>query len=175
MAQRERCLLHGRTVVELDGDTDPAADPATGGPPLPPPAGDTPAYLLYTSGSTGTPKGVLVPHRALANLVLHFRDALPLGPADRVLALTTVSFDIAGLELWGPLVSGGVTVLADRSAALDPQELARAVTRLAGDRELAAATGAEAATHYRRTQAPARATRFAEYSALLADLVSARR
>ena len=57
----------------------------------------------------------------------------------------------------------------------DPHALALAVARLAGDRELAAATGAAAAEHYRRTHAPARATRFTEYQALLEGLVSARR
>ena len=57
------------------------------------------AYVIYTSGSTGRPKGVQVPRGALTNLLWSMRDWLGLSAQDRVLALTTMSFDIAGLRV----------------------------------------------------------------------------
>ena len=59
---------------------------------------DLPAYAIYTSGSTGKPKGVQVPHRAVVNFLTSMQRELKLGPADTMLAVTTFSFDIAGLE-----------------------------------------------------------------------------
>ncbi|MER7003689.1 amino acid adenylation domain-containing protein [Dactylosporangium sp. NPDC000555] len=74
---------------------------------------DDPAYVLYTSGSTGRPKGVIVPHGALAAFIAAMADIT--GPqADRAwLALTSLSFDISGLELYLPLSRGGRVVIAD--------------------------------------------------------------
>ncbi|QYC42893.1 Linear gramicidin synthase subunit B [Nonomuraea coxensis DSM 45129] len=85
---------------------------------------EDPAYLLYTSGSTGRPKGVVVPHRALLNLLVAMRDLLGSGEDDVWLALTSLSFDISGLELYLPLVTGGRTVIAGPEAALDGALLA---------------------------------------------------
>ncbi|WP_179381899.1 amino acid adenylation domain-containing protein, partial [Streptomyces sp. SA15] len=92
------------------------------------PAPDHTAYVLHTSGSTGRPKGVVVPHRALTNFLTDLTERVPLGPGDRMLAVTTVSFDIAALELYLPLITGATVVLADRDTVLDPQALAEAVT-----------------------------------------------
>ncbi|WP_140727781.1 non-ribosomal peptide synthetase [Pseudomonas sp. Hp2] len=83
------------------------------------------AYVLYTSGSTGTPKGVEVGHRALANFLLSMREDLALDADDRVLALTTITFDIAGLELYLPLLTAARTVIAQAALAHDPRALAR--------------------------------------------------
>ncbi|MER7618325.1 AMP-binding protein, partial [Nonomuraea wenchangensis] len=83
-----------------------------------------PAYLLYTSGSTGRPKGVAVPHRALLNFLIAMRDLLNSGEDDIWLALTSLSFDISGLELYLPLVTGGRTVIAEPAAARDGDRLA---------------------------------------------------
>jgi amino acid adenylation domain-containing protein/thioester reductase-like protein len=81
------------------------------------------AYVIYTSGSTGQPKGVQVVHRGLANF-LHSMQCEPgLTEHDVVVALTTISFDIAGLELYLPLVTGARMVIADRQTAGDPQRL----------------------------------------------------
>ncbi|GAA1240494.1 hypothetical protein GCM10009665_34200 [Kitasatospora nipponensis] len=100
--------------------------PATG--PLPAPDPDRTAYLIYTSGSTGRPKGVAVPHRALANLLGGIRRALgDFGPDDVLLAITTLSFDIAGLELWLPLVTGARVEIADRTTVRDGAALARRI------------------------------------------------
>jgi amino acid adenylation domain-containing protein len=84
-------------------------------------------YVLYTSGSTGKPKGVQVSHRNAVNFLWSMRQAPGIGPADRMLAITTISFDIAGLELFLPLVSGAAVVLADAFAAKDGAELLRLV------------------------------------------------
>ncbi|MEV7279382.1 amino acid adenylation domain-containing protein [Streptomyces sp. NPDC093111] len=92
------------------------------------PADDT-AYVLYTSGSTGRPKGVTVTHRNLAHLLAAMRLRLPLGPADRLLAVTTVAFDIAHLELLLPLLDGAAVVLASPDEVRDPQALGRLVAR----------------------------------------------
>ena len=82
-----------------------------------------PAYVLYTSGSTGRPKGVVVPHAGLANFLSDMAGRFPLDAHDTWLAVTTVSFDIAALELYLPLISGARIVLAPRHAVLDPAEL----------------------------------------------------
>src|SRR5690606_22405696 len=77
------------------------------------------AYLLYTSGSTGKPKGVQVDHGNLANFLLSMKKKPGMTSDDRMLAITTVSFDIAGLELFLPLICGAVVVLATRDTARD--------------------------------------------------------
>ncbi|WP_187414062.1 non-ribosomal peptide synthetase [Actinomadura chibensis] len=87
------------------------------------PRADDLAYVIYTSGSTGRPKGVAVPHGALANFLLTTRSRLGLGAGDRLVAVTTVAFDIAALELFVPLTSGATVVLADRAAVRDPAAL----------------------------------------------------
>jgi non-ribosomal peptide synthetase component F len=65
------------------------------------------AYVIYTSGSTGRPKGVQVTHSALANLLQAMRRLLSPGEQDTFLAVTTLSFDIAALEMFLPLIVGG--------------------------------------------------------------------
>ncbi len=82
------------------------------------------AYTLFTSGSTGRPKGVCVSHDALANFMASMRREPGLGAGDRLLAVTSISFDIAALELFLPLVAGGVTVIVDRDDAIDGARLA---------------------------------------------------
>jgi amino acid adenylation domain-containing protein len=91
------------------------------------------AYVLYTSGSTGQPKGVEVPHGALVNLLMAMRDRPGFAPGQSLLAITTVSFDIAGLELWLPLVCGGTVHIAPRDVAIDMAALAQTVDRLQPD------------------------------------------
>ncbi|HET9316179.1 MAG TPA: amino acid adenylation domain-containing protein, partial [Vicinamibacteria bacterium] len=82
------------------------------------------AYVLYTSGSTGRPKGVAVSHGALLNLLESVRREPGIRPEDTLCAVTTLSFDIAALEVFLPLLVGGRVVLADRETAMDGRALA---------------------------------------------------
>ncbi|MEU7124618.1 amino acid adenylation domain-containing protein, partial [Streptomyces zaomyceticus] len=86
---------------------------------------DNSAYVIYTSGSTGRPKGVVVPQGALVNFLASMGDRFGLGVEDRLLAVTTVGFDIAGLELFVPLLSGAAVVVAARDVVRDPAALCR--------------------------------------------------
>ncbi|MDF0733572.1 amino acid adenylation domain-containing protein, partial [Pseudomonas entomophila] len=85
------------------------------------------AYVLYTSGSTGRPKGVMVEHGNLANLLQAMRGLTGIAAGDGLLAVTTLGFDIAGLELYLPLVVGARTIVLDRESARDATLLARAL------------------------------------------------
>lgn len=81
------------------------------------------AYILYTSGSTGRPKGVMVEHHSLVNLLYSLTVLPGLGPSDKVLALTTVTFDIAAVELFLPLLTGAEIVMVSRETARDGRAL----------------------------------------------------
>jgi nonribosomal peptide synthetase DhbF len=83
------------------------------------------AYLLYTSGSTGRPKGVSVSHGALANLLVSMRERPGICASDVLAAVTTISFDIAALELYLPLIAGARVELVSREVATDGQMLAQ--------------------------------------------------
>ena len=85
------------------------------------------AYLIYTSGSTGRPKGVQVPFRALNNLLLSLAERPGYGPEDVFLALTSLSFDISGLELFGPLIVGARLVIAEPDVPGNPALLAEVI------------------------------------------------
>jgi len=87
------------------------------------------AYVIYTSGSTGRPKGVVVPHRAVVNFLHTMRREPGLSAEDVLLAVTTLSFDIAGLELFLPLTVGARVVIASRETASDARLLAEALTQ----------------------------------------------
>ncbi len=82
------------------------------------------AYVIYTSGTTGKPKGVEISHGSIVNLLLSMQREPGFTPTDRLLAVTTIAFDIAALEIFLPLISGGTVVIATRSAAQDPYLLA---------------------------------------------------
>jgi amino acid adenylation domain-containing protein len=87
------------------------------------------AYIIYTSGTTGLPKGVQISHGALTN----FLNSMQLEPGfragDSLMAVTSLSFDIAGLELYLPLLTGGSIVLAGRQTRVDGGALAEALGR----------------------------------------------
>jgi amino acid adenylation domain-containing protein len=87
------------------------------------------AYVIYTSGSTGRAKGVQVEHRSLVNCLQSMRRRLELTERDVLLAVTTISFDIAALEIYLPLITGAKVVLANREEAMDGKQLS---ARLAG-------------------------------------------
>ncbi|MBX3611483.1 MAG: amino acid adenylation domain-containing protein [Hydrogenophaga sp.] len=109
-------------------DDDRAAIDAAPNHPLPAPInpdGDAPMYVIYTSGSTGKPKGVVVPQRAVSNFLATMQSEPGLQASDRLLAVTTLSFDIAVLELYLPLITGACTVLAQRDEVMDGEVLGR--------------------------------------------------
>ncbi|MFD0798522.1 amino acid adenylation domain-containing protein [Maribacter chungangensis] len=81
------------------------------------------AYLLYTSGSTGKPKGVSVTHKNLVNLLSSVLLEPGIQQTDRILSITTISFDIAGFELYGALLAGAELVLTNEETSKDPRLL----------------------------------------------------
>ncbi len=83
------------------------------------------AYIIFTSGSTGRPKGVEIPHRALTNFLCSMRETPGIGPNDVLLAITSICFDIAALELFLPLTVGARIELATAQDATDPDVLAK--------------------------------------------------
>lgn len=89
---------------------------------------DSTAYVIYTSGSTGRPKGVQITHGNLANVVLHFGKALGFGAGQRMLWLTTFSFDISALELFLPLAAGGTVVIVGEREQLRPELLLQVIS-----------------------------------------------
>ena len=107
---------------------DEALDAQQGGAePAATPGPDALAYVIYTSGSTGRPKGVEVPHRAVTNFLESMRQEPGFTPGETLLAVTTLSFDIAALEIMLPLVCGGTVVIARRDEAVDPIALSAAL------------------------------------------------
>ncbi|HEY8942988.1 MAG TPA: amino acid adenylation domain-containing protein, partial [Polyangiaceae bacterium] len=89
--------------------------------------GENTAYVLFTSGSSGRPKGVAIPHSALVNFLMSMQQKPGLDASDHVLAITTVAFDIAALELFLPLVTGASLELVDSATASDPTLLSALV------------------------------------------------
>jgi amino acid adenylation domain-containing protein len=84
---------------------------------------DNLAYVIYTSGSTGKPKGVQIPHGALSNFLQAMRQTPELTEQDTLLAVTTISFDIAALEFFLPIIVGGRLVIISREIASDATQL----------------------------------------------------
>lgn len=76
-------------------------------------------YAIYTSGSTGKPKGVAISQRALVNFLLAMQRTPGLAAADALLSVTTLSFDIAALEIFLPLLTGARLIIAARETAQD--------------------------------------------------------
>ncbi|KJY86273.1 non-ribosomal peptide synthetase [Pseudoalteromonas piscicida] len=115
-AQFEICYL---ALDELDFDT------ASALPELQPVTAQQLAYVIFTSGSTGRPKGVMIEHGAVVNFLLGAKQRLVLDESSAMcwLAITTLSFDIALLELMMPLLCGGRCVIATNEQAADPQAL----------------------------------------------------
>ena len=108
----------GVRVIRMDADSDGISaesdrNPTSGV------TSDSLAYVIYTSGSTGHPKGVQIPHRAVLNFLHSMREQIAVTEQDRLLAVTTLSFDIAALELFLPLTVGASIILVSRELAAD--------------------------------------------------------
>jgi amino acid adenylation domain-containing protein len=112
---RPICLDRDWILIEREPETRPAVKLDS----------ESVAYTIYTSGSTGKPKGVEVTHRNVVNLLCSMRETPGLSDRDRLLAVTTLSFDIAGLELFLPLITGAQVILASRETAQDPRILTK--------------------------------------------------
>jgi amino acid adenylation domain-containing protein len=84
-------------------------------------------YIIYTSGSTGLPKGVMVSQRGVVNYLLWMQQRFGAGPDARVLAKTSISFDISTWELLLPLIGGGCVVLGSREETESPESLAKLI------------------------------------------------
>ena len=117
---------HRSTVVLLDDDA-PHADVST--PALTAGALDDLAYVIFTSGSTGRPKGVEISQRALVNFLHSMQRSPGMTCDDVLLAVTTLSFDIAGLEIFLPLIIGARLVVLTRETAMDGSSLLREIER----------------------------------------------
>jgi amino acid adenylation domain-containing protein len=115
---------HRAPVVRLDDEAswEGGARADRAAPPVLP---DHPAYAIYTSGSTGRPKGAAVSHRAIVNRLLWMQEAYRLGPDDRVLQKTPLSFDVSVWEVFWPLITGARLVVAPPGAHRDAAWLAR--------------------------------------------------
>jgi amino acid adenylation domain-containing protein len=105
-------------VVDVRRDA-AAIEAASTAPPDLQVSADSLAYVIYTSGSTGKPKGVEIPHRAVVNLLTSMARTPGLKADDVLYAVTTISFDIAALELFLPLIVGAKVVIAERDAVID--------------------------------------------------------
>jgi surfactin family lipopeptide synthetase A len=112
------CLDTDWPTIAKESDEDPASETKP----------ENLAYVIYTSGSTGKPKGVQIPHRAVVNFLTSMSRKPGMTSADRLLAVTTLSFDIAGLEIYLPLILGASVEIVSREVASDGSQLLSKLT-----------------------------------------------
>ncbi|MBB6244965.1 non-ribosomal peptide synthetase, partial [Rhodanobacter sp. MP1X3] len=117
----------GRELIALDGTDTGASLPVEPDVVVPSLTPSHLAYVIYTSGSTGTPKGVMVEHRSVVNFVRAMSGMLQFEQGERCLAMTSMSFDIAALEIYLPLAMGSTIILATRREITDLEVMGRLV------------------------------------------------
>lgn len=93
------------------------------------PAPDDLAYVIFTSGSTGLPKGVMIDHRGVTNTLEDINKRFGIGPRDRALAISSLSFDLSVYDIFGLLAAGGAVVIPDHERRLDPTHWAQLMER----------------------------------------------
>jgi len=109
------------TVEELDLSHQSTTNPAMDVEP------DDLAYVIFTSGSTGLPKGVVISHRSAVNTIEDINERFGVSERDRVLALSSLSFDLSVYDIFGLLAAGGAIVLPDAASAREPARWAALV------------------------------------------------
>ncbi|MCY1023460.1 non-ribosomal peptide synthase/polyketide synthase [Pyxidicoccus sp. MSG2] len=119
-------LPEGPTVLYLDAGWVAPSGGSALSVPVPP---QSAAYVIYTSGSTGQPKGTVLSHRSLANHATWMRTTYALGPGERMLQLSSLSFDASVAELFGALLTGATLVLAPADAQRNPPALVECLVR----------------------------------------------
>ena len=87
------------------------------------------AYVIYTSGSTGVPKGVMIDHRGALNTVLDINQRFAVGPQDRILAVSRLSFDLSVYDVFGLLAAGGTIVMPAADLAYDANHWAELILK----------------------------------------------
>ena len=115
---RTICLNSDWSAIARESKENPACDATP----------QSRAYVIYTSGSTGKPKGVEIAHGSVVNFLRSMRERPGMTQRDVLLAVTTISFDIAGLELYLPLTAGGCVVIASREVVVDGARLSQHIT-----------------------------------------------
>ncbi|MEU5993623.1 amino acid adenylation domain-containing protein [Spirillospora sp. NPDC047418] len=121
--------LAGTGAEAVCADAEPMLAEQPGTPPDGGPGPADAAYVVFTSGSTGTPKGVVITHEGIANRVAWTVRTHGLGERDRVLQKTSLGFDAACWEFFGPLTGGGTVVMAPVGAERDTAAMVEAVAR----------------------------------------------
>ncbi|WP_437915946.1 amino acid adenylation domain-containing protein [Sorangium sp. So ce302] len=116
----DACALWPADVQRLSVDDEAAWASVPAEPIEPLQAPEDLAYVIYTSGSTGAPKGVRIDHRGAVNTILDVNQRFGVGPGDRVLALSSLSFDLSVYDVFGVLAAGGTIVLPEHERRLDP-------------------------------------------------------
>ena len=114
------CIAVDRDEAELGPDDAPTAPPAKR---------DDLAYVIFTSGSTGEPKGVMIEHRSALNTVVDLNERFGVGPDDRILALSSLGFDLSVYDLFGALSAGATVVMPHPSSHREPGDWAALMAR----------------------------------------------
>jgi len=123
-------FAHTARVIDLTKREQPRIDPGAEPAGLPLSAGPTDlAYVIYTSGTTGVPKGVMIENRSVVNFIRGITGVVPFTTRDVILSLTTLGFDIFGLETLLPLTAGSRVVIGTMEEQSDPSLAAAAVQR----------------------------------------------
>ena len=126
---RSRLPPHRSRVLIIDAGAPPAAEPTQASAPERAHSVGDLAYVIYTSGSTGEPKGVEIEHRSVVNMLKSMQRRPGLDAGDTLLAITTLTFDIAVLEIFLPLVCGACVVIAPSETVSDGWALAELINQ----------------------------------------------
>ncbi len=122
----DKAVLYRGEVINIDNDWELIEKQSSGNLAIQTTPEDL-AYIIYTSGSTGKPKGVQIMHKSLVNCLESMQQKPGITSNDVLLSVTTLSFDIAGLELYLPLITGAILIIASRETATDGIRLAQSI------------------------------------------------